>query len=84
MIEQFELKLGDVTPDAQLKSLRLDSLSVIEFMLSFEDELQIKFPDERVELKNVIHDMSNFKTVHDIANFTDKLSERYNPARSGS
>ena len=63
MVEQFDLKLEDLTPDAQLEGLGLDSLSVIEFMFNLEDELKIKLPDERVELK----------TIQDVANIVDKI-----------
>ncbi len=63
MVEQFDLKLEDLGPDAQLESLGLDSLSVIEFMFKLEDELKIKLPDERVELK----------TVMDVVNVVDKI-----------
>jgi acyl carrier protein len=62
MVEQFDLKLEDLSPDVQLDSLGLDSLSVIEFIFSLEDELKIKLSDERIELK----------TVGDVANFVDK------------
>jgi acyl carrier protein len=63
MVEQFDLKLEDLTPDAELESLGIDSLSVIEFMFNLEDELKIKLSDERLELK----------TVQDVANIVDKL-----------
>jgi acyl carrier protein len=63
MVEQFDLKLQDLSPDAQLENLGLDSLSVIEFMFNLEDELKINLPDERVEIK----------TVGDVANFVDKI-----------
>lgn len=63
MVEQFDLKLEDLTPDARLESLGLDSLSVIEFMFNLEDELKIKLPDERVEIK----------TVQDVANIVDRI-----------
>jgi acyl carrier protein len=63
MVEQFDLKLEELSHDAQLDSLGLDSLSVIEFMFSLEDELKIKLTDERVELK----------TVGDVASFVDKI-----------
>jgi acyl carrier protein len=63
MVEQFDLKLEALSPDAQLESLGLDSLSVIEFMFSLEDELKIQLPDERVELK----------TIGDVVNVIDKI-----------
>lgn len=63
MVEQFDLKIEDLNPDAQLESLGLDSLSVIEFMFNLEDELKIKLPDERVDIK----------TVGDVVNLLDKI-----------
>jgi acyl carrier protein len=69
MSEQFDLKPEVLTPDAQLESLGVDSLSVIEFMFNIEDEFKIKLPDERVELK----------TVQDIANVVDRLVAEQNP-----
>jgi acyl carrier protein len=64
MAEQFDLKLEDLSPDAQLDSLGLDSLSVIEFMFTLEDELKIKIANDRVE---------DFKTVGDVADIIDKI-----------
>jgi acyl carrier protein len=63
MVKQFDLKLDDLTPDATLEGLGLDSLSVIEFTFNLEDELKITFPDERVELK----------TLQDVVNLVDKI-----------
>jgi len=63
MVKQFDLKLEDLTPDATLEGLGLDSLSVIEFTFNLEDELKITMPDERVELK----------TLGDVVNLIDKL-----------
>jgi acyl carrier protein len=63
MVEQFELKAEDLAPDAQLEALGLDSLSVIEFMFSIEDEFKIKLPDERVEIK----------TIQDITRIVERL-----------
>jgi acyl carrier protein len=62
MVEQFDLKLEDLNPDTQLESLGLDSLSVIEFMFTLEDELGIKLSNEHVELK----------TIGDVVNEIDK------------
>ena len=63
MAEQFELEEEKLTPDAELESLGLDSLSVIEFMFNIEDEFSIKLPDERVELK----------TIQDVVDVVDRL-----------
>ncbi len=63
MVKQFDLKPEDLTPEATLEGLGLDSLSVIEFTFNLEDELKIKFPDERVELK----------TLQDVVNLVDKI-----------
>ncbi len=63
MVKQFDLKPEALTPDATLESLGLDSLSVIEFMFNIEDEMKIKLPDERVELK----------TLQDVVDVLDKV-----------
>jgi acyl carrier protein len=63
MVKQFDLKLEDLTPDATLEGLGLDSLSVIEFTFNLEDELKITMPEERVELK----------TLQDVVNLVDKI-----------
>ena len=63
MVEQFDLKLDDLSPDAQLTGLGLDSLSVIEFMFSLEDELKIKLSNDYVELK----------TIGDVVNEIDRI-----------
>jgi acyl carrier protein len=70
MVEQFELKAEDLTPDAQLEALGLDSLSVIEFMFNIEDEFHIKLTDERVEIK----------TLQDIASIVERLVAEQKPA----
>jgi acyl carrier protein len=63
MVKQFDLKLEDLTPEATLEGLGLDSLSVIEFTFNLEDELKITMPEARVELK----------TLQDVVNLIDKL-----------
>lgn len=63
MVNQFDLEFENLVPDARLDNLGIDSLSVIEFMFNLEDELKIKLPDERIEIK----------TVGDVANIVDKI-----------
>ncbi len=70
MVRQFDLKPEDLTPEATLEGLGLDSLSVIEFTFNLEDELKIKFPEERVELK----------TLQDVVNLVDRLIAEQKPS----
>lgn len=63
MVEQFDLKIENLTPDATLESLGLDSLSVIEFMFNLEEEFNIKLPDTRVDLKS----------LQDVVNLVDSI-----------
>jgi acyl carrier protein len=70
MVRQFDLKPEDLAPEATLEGLGLDSLSVIEFTFNLEDELKIKFPDERVELK----------TLQDVVNLVDKIVAEQKPS----
>ena len=62
MVKQFDLEPENLTPEATLESLGLDSLSVAEFTFHIEDELKITFPNERIELK----------TLQDVVNLVDK------------
>lgn len=63
LVEQFDLPLDALTPDAKLDILGVDSLSVLEFMFSLEDHFKIKLTEERVEIN----------TLQDIADLVDKL-----------
>jgi acyl carrier protein len=53
MAEKLELQAAQLQPESELEALGLDSLSIIEFMFTVEDEFKIKLPDERVEIKKV-------------------------------
>lgn len=64
MVEKFDLKPEDLTPDATLEGLGLDSLSVIEFTFDLEDRLNIKMPEKRLELN----------TLQDVVNLLDELA----------
>ena len=63
IIDQFHLEPAQVTPDATLESLKIDSLSAVEFMFLLEEKYQLKAPTEYVKLK----------TVQDVVNEIDRL-----------
>jgi acyl carrier protein len=63
MVEKFDLNPEDLKPDATLESLGLDSLSVIEFTFDLEDKLNIRMPEERLQLI----------TLQDVVNLIDNL-----------
>ncbi len=65
VVDQFDLKLEDLTPEATLESLGLDSLSVIEFMFTVEDEFKITLENEVV---------GDIKTLQDVADIVTKLA----------
>ena len=67
MQKEFDLKPEVLTPDATLESLGLDSLSVIEFTFKVEEELNIKIPDVRVELK----------TFQDVVDLVDRAKSGF-------
>jgi acyl carrier protein len=71
IVEQFELNIDDLVPDATLESLGLDSLSVIEFMFNIEDKYHIKMANELLE---------NIKTLQDVVQIIDKLVAEQHPA----
>lgn len=63
MVEKFDLKPEDLQPDATLEGLGLDSLSVIELTFDLEDKLNIRMPEERLQLN----------TLQDVVDLLDKL-----------
>lgn len=54
-----KLKLDIIDPEKELRELGLDSLDVVELLLSFEDEFGVEFTSD--ELKNL-------KKVNDLYN----------------
>ncbi|MEO8137570.1 MAG: phosphopantetheine-binding protein [Betaproteobacteria bacterium] len=63
LAEKFDLPASQLQPESELDKIGLDSLAIIEFMFTIEDEFKIKMPDERVEIK----------TVQDIVAVVDRL-----------
>ena len=63
IIDQFQLDPALVTPEATLESLKIDSLSAVEFMFLLEEKYKLQAPTEQVELR----------TVQDVVNEIDRL-----------
>lgn len=58
--EQLDVNLEDITLETSLvDDLKADSLDIVELIMSFEDEFEIKIDDEVLE---------NILTVEDILN----------------
>lgn len=56
--EQLDVDAASITMETRLvEDLEADSLSVVELVMAFEDEFDVKLPDEELE---------NIKTVGDI------------------
>lgn len=63
IIDQFQLEPGLVVPEATLESLKIDSLSAVEFMFLLEEKFKLKAPTQHAELR----------TVRDVVNEIDRM-----------
>lgn len=63
IIDQFQLDPALVTPEATLESLKIDSLSAVEFMFLLEEKYKLQPPTEQTDLR----------TVQDVVNEIDRL-----------
>ena len=63
MVDQFKLDPAQITPDATLESLKIDSLSAVEFMFLLEEKFEVDTPTEATQLR----------TIHDVVNEIDRL-----------
>ena len=62
--DTMDIDESKITLDAKLKEdLELDSLDLVELIMSAEEEFGIEIPDE---------DVMNFKTVNDIVNYIEE------------
>lgn len=66
ILEQFDVDEDDITMETSVvDDLDADSLEIVELLLAFEDEFDVKIPDEDVE---------NLKTVGDIVRYIEEKS----------
>lgn len=66
ILEQFDVDEDDITYDTSLADdLDADSLELVELLLAFEDEFDVKIPDEEAE---------SLKTVGDIVKYIEEKS----------
>ena len=66
LMKDYKLEAGQLTPDAPLEALGIDSLGVADLLFNIEDEFSITLPPEPVQLL----------TVGDVARFIDELVAR--------
>ncbi len=66
ILEQFDVDEDDITMETSVvDDLDADSLEIVELLLAFEDEFDVKIPDEDVE---------ELKTVGDIVRYIEEKS----------
>ena len=63
LIKDYKLEPGQLTQDAPLEALGIDSLGVADLLFNVEDEFRISLPPEPVQLL----------TVGDVARYIDQL-----------
>ena len=66
LTKDYKLEAGQLTPDAPLEALGIDSLGVADLLFNIEDEFSVTLPPEPVPLL----------TVGDVARFIDELVAR--------
>jgi acyl carrier protein len=64
LVKDYRLKRDQVTPDAVLTGLGLDSLSVLELMFKIEDNFHLKIADDTP---------TDLLTVSDVVRYVDTL-----------
>ena len=77
-VNKFHFNVSELTPEAELESLGLDSLDKLEFMFDIEEEFKIKIPDNRFKV-STIQDM-----VAAIAQFISEQEVTLPSSHSGS
>ena len=65
-MKDYKLEPDQLTPDAPLEALGIDSLGVADLLFNIEDEFGISLPPEPVQLL----------TIGDVARFIDELLAR--------
>jgi len=58
-----KLKVDSIDPELELKELGLDSLDVVELLLSFEDEFGIEFASDELKTLKKVKDL--YKAIED-------------------
>jgi acyl carrier protein len=65
LMDSYPLERAQLTPEALLSSLDIDSLGVMELLFTVEDEFELKVPN----------DVQGLKTVGDVVKLIDDLRE---------
>jgi acyl carrier protein len=75
LIKDHALTRAQLTPEAQLASLGVDSLGMIELLFQVEDRFGISLPDDKVPV---------LATVGDVVTFIDQLLVELPPSRAAA
>lgn len=65
LVEKFDVPVDRITPEADLRDLIPDSLSIVELLFEMEDKFDIEISEED----------SDFKSLGEAAAIVDKLVE---------
>lgn len=69
LLNQYNIDAGSVQTGAPIQSLGLDSLDMVDFFYSIEQEFKIKLPTENLQLK----------TVQDLLDLVERTVEAQKP-----
>lgn len=74
LLDRYPLQRDDVTTQARLEDLEIDSLGTMELFFDIEDAFQIKVPNDQVRLQ----------TVGDVVDYIDRLTAEQHGAQTAT
>ncbi|HEY6484036.1 MAG TPA: acyl carrier protein [Steroidobacteraceae bacterium] len=72
---EFDLKPAELSPEAKLAQLGVDSLEVLELMFEIEDRFALKIKDDIP---------TNLVTIDDVVQYIDSLLAQQSPAHAAA
>jgi acyl carrier protein len=53
LLDQYNIDVGSIKPEAPIESIGLDSLDMVDFFYAIEQEFKIKLPTPNLNLKSI-------------------------------
>ena len=65
LANQFDVEEDTITPETNiLEDLSVDSLDIVDMLMSLEDEFDVEIPDEKIETLRTVADVVAYIEEH--------------------